>query len=266
MKALGFSLKAKPSEVAFHFKRLLRVLEWDPRSYLGSEIMYRQWQESLAEEFRQNERRNARHERRMKKSEQQLLKLQRKLHKQAKDEITGRSSRRVSSDNLNSRRNSTTTNSGMVNQSPGSYNKSAVTTTTNSEIEKPNVIQSDSKFLTSSSEERSNIDVSPDRQHSKKAEGRGSRLLSRLRMHPSNGKDLEKLSLLSISSSSSSSSNNTKSHLLPNNMPSQSSKSDNNKEDAPEGDQAVNLYRDVVLGRVSPIVETEERQPTGDIS
>jgi hypothetical protein len=223
--------------------------------------MYRQWQESLAEEFRQNERRNARHERRMKKSEQQLLKLQRKLHKQAKDEITGRSSRRVSSDNLNSRKNSTT-NSGMVHQS---YNKSAVTTITNLEMEKPNVIQSDSKFLTSSVE-RSNTDVSPDRQHSKKAEGRGSRLLSRLRMHPSNGKDLEKLSLLSISSSSSSSSNNTKSHLLPNNMPSQSSKSDNNKEDAPEGDQAVNLYRDVVLGRVSPIVETEERQFTGDTS
>jgi hypothetical protein len=221
--------------------------------------MYRQWQESLAEEFRQNERRNARHERRIKKSEQQLLKLQRKLHKQAKDEITGRSSRRGSSDNLNSRRNSTT-NSGMVHQSPGSYNKSAVTTITNSEMEKPNVIQSDNKFLTSSVE-RSNTDISPDRQHSKKAEGRGSRLLSRLRKHPSIGKDLEKLGSLSLSSSSSSS-NNTKSLLLP----TQSSKSDNHKEDVHEGDQAVNLYRDVVIGRVSPIVETEERQSSGDIS
>ena len=29
--ALGFSLKATPSDVAFHFKRLLRVLEWNPR-------------------------------------------------------------------------------------------------------------------------------------------------------------------------------------------------------------------------------------------
>lgn len=164
--------------------------------------MYRQWQESLAEESRQNERRNARHERRIKKNEQQLLKLQRKLHKQAKDEITGRSSRWGSSDNLNSRRNSTT-NSGMVHQSPGSYNKSTVTTITNSEMEMANAIQSNNEFLTSSSAERSNTDVSPDRQHSKKAEGRGSRLLSRLRMHPSNGKDLEKLGSLSLSSSSS---------------------------------------------------------------
>lgn len=235
-KALGFSLKAKPSEVAFHFKRLLRVLEWDPRSYLGSEIMYRQWQESLAEEFRQNERRNARHERRIKKSEVQLLKLQRKLHKQTKDEITGRSSRRGVSDNLNSRRNSST-NSGMVHQSPGSYNKSAVTTITYSEMEKPNVIQRDNKFLASSSE-RSNTNVSLERQQSKKAEGRGSRLLSRLRMHPSNGKDLEKLGSLSLLLSSS---NNAKSLLLPN-MPSQSSKSDNHKEDVPEGVQAVNPF------------------------
>jgi len=164
--------------------------------------MYRQWQESLAEESRQNERRNARHERRIIKNEQQLLKLQRKLRKQAKDEITGRSSRRGSSDNLNSRRNSTT-NSGMVHQSPGSYNKSTVTTITNSEMEMANTIQSNNEFLTSSSAERSNTDVSPDRQHSKKAEGRGSRLLSRLRMHPSNGKDLEKLGSLSLSSSSS---------------------------------------------------------------
>lgn len=203
--------------------------------------MYRQWQESLAEESRQNERRNARHERRIKKNEQQLLKLQRKLHKQAKDE---RSSRWGSSDNLNSRRNSTT-NSGMVHQSPGSYNKSTVTTITNSEMEMANAIQSNNEFLTSSSAERSNTDVSPDRQHSKKAEGRGSRLLSRLRMHPSNGKDLEKLGSLSLSSSSS---NNvtvpslSKSLSVPN---------------MPEGDQAVNLLRDVVLGRVSPIAETE---------
>ena len=152
----------------------------------------------------------------------------------------------------------------MVHQSPGSYNKSTVTTITNLEMEKPNVIQSNNKFLTSSVE-RSNTDISPYRQHSKKAEGRGSRLLSRLQKHPSNGKDLEKLGSLSLSSSSSSSTN-TKSQLLHTNMPSQSSKSDNHKEGIPEGDQAVILYRDVVLGRVSPIVEAEERQSTGYIS
>jgi hypothetical protein len=100
-QALGFSLKAKPSDVAFHFKRLLRVLEWDPRSYLGSEIMYGQWQDSLIEESRQNERRKVRRERRINKSERKLLKLQRKLHiKQTKtgEELPGRSGRRTSTD------------------------------------------------------------------------------------------------------------------------------------------------------------------------
>jgi len=95
--ALGFSLKAKPSEVAFHFKRLLRVLEWNPRSYIGSEMMYGQWQESLMEESRQDERRIARRELRIKRNERKLLKLQRKLHmQQTVEDLPGRSSRRSS--------------------------------------------------------------------------------------------------------------------------------------------------------------------------
>jgi len=94
--ALGFSLKAKPSEVAFHFKRLLRVLEWNPRSYLGSE-MYRQWQESLMEESRQNEKRKAKCEARIKRNERKLLKLQRKLHlQQQTEDVSIRSSRKSS--------------------------------------------------------------------------------------------------------------------------------------------------------------------------
>ncbi|KAL7547069.1 hypothetical protein ACHAWF_010386 [Thalassiosira exigua] len=93
--ALGFSLKAKPSEVAFHFKRLLRVLEWNPRSYLGHE-MYRQWQESLAEESHQNNRRKAKREQRIKRNERKLLKLQRKLHLQQSEDASKSSSRRSS--------------------------------------------------------------------------------------------------------------------------------------------------------------------------
>jgi hypothetical protein len=77
--ALGFSLKSTPSQVSFHFKRLLKVLEWDSRSYLGSE-MYNQWQESLIEESRRSERRKVRREMRIKSNERRLLKLQRKLH------------------------------------------------------------------------------------------------------------------------------------------------------------------------------------------
>jgi hypothetical protein len=93
--ALGFSLKAQPSEVAFHFKRLLRVLEWNPRSYLGSE-MYGQWQESLLVKSRQNERRKARREARIKQNERKLMKLQRRIIQQ-KGDVTSRSSRRSSS-------------------------------------------------------------------------------------------------------------------------------------------------------------------------
>ena len=93
--ALGFSLKAQPSDVAFHFRRLLRVLEWNPRSYLGAE-MYRQWQESLLAESARNERRQARREARIQHRERKLLKLQRKIMQQTGD-ATGHASRRSSS-------------------------------------------------------------------------------------------------------------------------------------------------------------------------
>lgn len=95
--ALGFSLKAKPSEVAFHFRRLLRVLEWNARSYLGAE-MYNQWKDSLSEEKKHNERRKAKREARIKRNERKLLKLQRKLHMQQQtgDTVSSHSSRRSS--------------------------------------------------------------------------------------------------------------------------------------------------------------------------
>lgn len=89
--ALGFSLKARPSEVAFHFKRLLRVLEWDARSYLGTE-MFRQWQNSLVDESLQRERRELRRERLIKKKDRKLLRLQRKLHQTQAEEASSRRS------------------------------------------------------------------------------------------------------------------------------------------------------------------------------
>jgi Cyclin, N-terminal domain len=56
--ALRFSLDATPSQVAFHFKRLLKTLEWNAAAYLGA-TMYQQWQDVLAQE--EEERRRPRH-------------------------------------------------------------------------------------------------------------------------------------------------------------------------------------------------------------
>ena len=72
--SLGFSLTAKPSEVAFHFKRLLKTLEWNPRSYLGNE-MYRQWLDALAAEARQNEKKKLKRKRRIERNERKLTEL-----------------------------------------------------------------------------------------------------------------------------------------------------------------------------------------------
>jgi len=47
--ALRFSLDATPSQVAFHFRRLLKTLEWQAAAYLGA-TMYQQWQDVLAAE------------------------------------------------------------------------------------------------------------------------------------------------------------------------------------------------------------------------
>lgn len=61
--------------------------------------MYSQWQESLLEESRKNERRKARREARIKRNERRLLKLQRKLHMQKAGEDAAKlmgSSRRSS--------------------------------------------------------------------------------------------------------------------------------------------------------------------------
>jgi hypothetical protein len=188
-QALGFSLKAKPSDVAFHFKRLLRVLEWDPRSYLGSEFMYRQWQDSLMEESRHNERRKVRRERRTKKNERKLLKLQRKLHiKQAKmgEELPGRSGRRASTDkgfdrnaNVMFRRN---TAEAAVHPYPDSSDMAVHPTLGASHFSGSyaRLLQTGANYYTANG--------SPGRQspNPKKAEGAAIRgILTRLRMQPS---------------------------------------------------------------------------------
>jgi hypothetical protein len=72
--ALGFSLLADPSQVAFHFKRFMKTLEWNPRNYLGEE-MYDQWQESLADEEERRKERERRREIRRQRKEEELLNL-----------------------------------------------------------------------------------------------------------------------------------------------------------------------------------------------
>lgn len=70
--ALGFSLDATPSQVAFHFKRLMKTLEWSPLDYLGS-AMYSQWQEALADEEERRVKRERRLDVRRQQTEEQLL-------------------------------------------------------------------------------------------------------------------------------------------------------------------------------------------------
>jgi hypothetical protein len=73
--ALGFSLHATPSQVAFHFKRLLKTLDWKPLNYLGKE-MYTYWQETLKDEDKRKRERDLRRERRRRRREKQLIDYQ----------------------------------------------------------------------------------------------------------------------------------------------------------------------------------------------
>ena len=91
--ALGFSLHADPLHVAFHFKRLMKTLEWNPLDYLGP-TMYSQWQKSLADEEERRAKRERRHEARRKQKEAQLL----NLHIEIENEYRRKSERRNSND------------------------------------------------------------------------------------------------------------------------------------------------------------------------
>lgn len=82
--ALGFRLHATPSQVEFHFRRIMKVLGWNAPAYLGHE-MYTQWQDCLeAVEERERER-DARREIRRDLKERNLLKLELQRQLQEKE-------------------------------------------------------------------------------------------------------------------------------------------------------------------------------------
>lgn len=84
VQALGFDLHTTPSQVAFHFKRMMKVLEWSPLSYLGPE-MYSQWQDTLDDEELRREAQKKREERRLERKDRKLLQLQRERLQQEND-------------------------------------------------------------------------------------------------------------------------------------------------------------------------------------
>jgi hypothetical protein len=90
--ALRFKLDAPPSHVAFHFKRLMKTLEWNIRDYLGVE-MYNQWQQALADEEERKAKRERRKEVRRQRKEERLL----NLHIEIENEVLRRKAERKSS-------------------------------------------------------------------------------------------------------------------------------------------------------------------------
>ncbi|CAB9498317.1 Cyclin [Seminavis robusta] len=103
--ALRFSLHATPSQVAFHFKRLMKTLEWNPGDYLGS-VMYEQWQDALAKEEQHNLAREKRRERRR-------LRKERRLHRELQKEvIRGKYNQMAEKDSM--RKKSATKGKGTV--------------------------------------------------------------------------------------------------------------------------------------------------------
>lgn len=92
--ALGFSLLATPSQVAFHFKRMMKTLEWNPRNYLGEE-MYLQWQSSLKDEEKRREERERRKELQRHRKEEELL----NLHIEIENEVMRRKAAKKDEDN-----------------------------------------------------------------------------------------------------------------------------------------------------------------------
>jgi hypothetical protein len=82
--ALGFRLHATPSQVEFHFRRLMKVLGWNGLAYLGPE-MYTQWQDCLEAEERRQQERETRREVHREYKERKLLKLELRRQKEEKE-------------------------------------------------------------------------------------------------------------------------------------------------------------------------------------
>jgi Cyclin, N-terminal domain len=95
--ALGFSLNATPSQVAFHFKRFMKILEWNPLAYLGPE-MYRGWQSALADEEERRRAYKVRMERRRRRKERRLLNLHIELENELRRKTEAREKRIKSDD------------------------------------------------------------------------------------------------------------------------------------------------------------------------
>jgi len=91
--ALGFSLLATPSQVAFHFKRMMKQLEWNPLTYLGEE-MYEQWQLCLADEEHRRQEKERRREKVRQRKQEQLL----SMHLELKTDIMRRQNANIGRD------------------------------------------------------------------------------------------------------------------------------------------------------------------------
>ena len=79
--ALGFSLHEKPSHVAFHYKRLMKNLDWNPRKYLG-EVMYDQWQSALEDEEERRRERQKRKDKLQRRKEERIINLRIEMEKE----------------------------------------------------------------------------------------------------------------------------------------------------------------------------------------
>ena len=94
--ALNFSLDASPSQISFHFKRLMKTLEWNALNYLGS-TMYNQWQDALADEEERRLKRERRRDASRKNNEDRI----RSFHFQFRNEQSRDATAAVDTDSEN---------------------------------------------------------------------------------------------------------------------------------------------------------------------
>jgi hypothetical protein len=83
--SLGFRLHATPVQVAFHFRRIMKVLGWNTLAYLGHE-MYTQWQDCLEATETKNRKREVRRELKREAKERSLFQLELQRQIQANKE------------------------------------------------------------------------------------------------------------------------------------------------------------------------------------
>ena len=106
--ALNFSLDASPSQIAFHFKRLMKTLEWNVLNYLGS-TMYNQWQDALADEEERRLRRERRRDASRKNNEDRIRSFRFQFRNEQSRENTATAETDSENDILNHTANDNTT-------------------------------------------------------------------------------------------------------------------------------------------------------------